>query len=61
MTEMVYTSKFKRPLPPILVHEFEIVFLVAFPCLFVCRISSDNASFWNSARNTFLEVHIILI
>ncbi|KAM3407579.1 hypothetical protein ACQJBY_001142 [Aegilops geniculata] len=32
------------------------VFLIGFPCFIVCRVGSDNAIFWGSARNTFLEV-----
>jgi len=37
------------------------LFLVGFSRFFACRVCSDYASFWGSARDPFLEVYIILI
>jgi hypothetical protein len=31
--------------------------LIAFLCFIMCRVCSDNTSFWGSARDTFLEVY----
>lgn len=56
-SEIVHASKFEvgYPLLRPLFMKLSTAFLADIPVSF-CRVSSDYASFWGSARDTFLEV-----